>query len=207
MFEGKTFWDVVQLGGSTMYVLLLCSLISITIFLERLFYYWKQSRTDRNDFIARLGEAFAAKNPEKAKGIAKETQTPWARVVEAGLNEYGRSEKLINGAMERKIVDETRSLERFTGIVGTIGNIGVYIGLLGTVLGIIRAFHDIAAAGSGGISTVIDGVAEALVCTATGLFVAIPAVIFFNYFTRRVEFFSVVLQVRASELLSMLEGK
>jgi len=207
MFEGKTFWDILQLGGSTMYVLLICSLTSITIFLERLFYYRKQSRADRNGFISRLGEAIAAKNPERAKEIAGETQTPWARVVEAGLNEYGRSEKLMNGAMERKIVDETRSLERFTGIVGTIGNIGVYIGLLGTVLGIVRAFHDIAAAGSGGISTVINGVAEALICTAAGLFVAIPAVIFFNYFTRRVEFFTDDMQVCASELLSMLEGK
>jgi len=207
MFEGKTFLDILHLGGSTMYVLLLCSLVSITIFLERMFYYRKQSRADRRDFIARLGDAIAAKNPEKAKEIAKETQAPWARVVEAGLNEYGRSEKLMNGAMERKIIDETRNLERFTGIVGTIGNIGVYIGLLGTVLGIVRAFHDIAAAGSGGISTVIDGVAEALVCTAAGLFVAIPAVIFFNYFTRRVEFFSDDMQACASELLCLLEEK
>ena len=207
MFEGKTFWEILQLGGSTMYVLLLCSLISITIFLERLFYYRKQSRADRRDFIVRLGEAIAAKDPEKAKEIARETQTPWARVVEAGLEGYGRSERVITGAMERKIVDETRNLERFTGIVGTIGNIGVYIGLLGTVLGIVRAFHDIAATGSGGISTVIEGVAEALVCTATGLFVAIPAVIFFNYFTRRVEFFTDDMQVCVSELLCMLEEK
>jgi biopolymer transport protein ExbB/TolQ len=155
--------------------------------------------------MARLGEALAAKNPGKAKEIAKETQTPWARVIEAGLKEYGRSEKLMTGAMERKIVDETRNLERFTSVVGTIGNIGLYIGLLGTVLGIVRAFQDIAATGAGGIGTVIDGVAEALVCTATGLFVAIPAVIFFNYLTRRVEYFTDDMQVCASELCCMLE--
>ena len=207
MFEGKTFLDILQMGGSTMYVLLLCSLLSITIFLERLFYYRKQSRSNRSDFMSRLGEAIAAKDQGRAKEIAKEAQTPWSRVVEAGLNEYGRSEKFINGAMERQIIDETRNLERFTGIVGTIGNIGVYIGLLGTVLGIVRAFHDIAATGSGGISTVINGVAEALVCTATGLFVAIPAVIFFNYFTRRVESFTDDMQVCASELLCLLEEK
>ena len=207
MFEGKTFLDILQIGGLTMYVLLLCSLISITIFLERLFYYRKQSLADRNGFIVRLGEAVAAKNHEKAKEIANETQTPWARVVEAGLNEYGCSEKLITGAMEHKMIDETRNLERFTGIVGTIGNIGLYIGLFGTVLGIIRAFHDIAATGAGGIGTVIDGVAEALVCTAMGLFVAIPAVIFFNYFTRRIEYFTDDMQICASRLLCMLEEK
>ena len=207
MFEGKTFLDILQLGGPTMYVLVLCSLISITIFLERFFYYRKQSGINRNDFMARLGEAITGKAPEKAKEIAKETPTPCSRVIEAGLNEYGRSEKIVSSAMERKIMDETRNLERFTGIVGTIGNIGVYVGLLGTVLGIVRAFHDIAATGSGGINTVIEGVAEALVCTAMGLLVAIPAVIFFNYFTRRIEFFTDDMQACASELLCLLEDK
>jgi biopolymer transport protein ExbB/TolQ len=205
MFEGKTFLDILQLGGSTMYVLLLCSLISITIFLERFFYYRKQSKTSRNDFMTRLSEAISAKDTEKAKEIANETRTPYARVIEAGLRAYGRSEKIAAAAMERKTVDEMRNLERFTGIVGTIGNIGVYIGLFGTVLGIVRAFHDIAAAGSGGMSTVIEGVAEALVCTAAGLFVAIPAVIFFNYFTRRIEFFTDDMQACASELICLLE--
>ena len=207
MFEGKTFLDILQLGGPTMYVLVLCSLISITIFLERFFYYRKQSKINRNDFMARLGEAIVGKSPEKAKELAKETLTPCARVIDAGLKEYGRSEKIVSGAMERKIIDETRNLERFTGIVGTIGNIGVYVGLLGTVLGIVRAFHDIAATGSGGINIVIEGVAEALVCTAMGLLVAIPAVIFFNYFTRRIESFTDDMQTCASELLCMLEEK
>ena len=207
MFEGKTVFDILQLGGPTMYVLVLCSLISITIFLERLFYYRKQSRVNRSDFMSRLGEALAGKSPEKAKEIAKETRTPCSRVIEAGLNEYGRSEKFMSGAMERKIMDETRNLERFTIVVGTIGNIGLYIGLFGTVLGIIRAFHDIAATGSGGMSTVIAGVAEALVCTAMGLMVAIPAVIFFNYFTRQIESFTDDMQMCASELLCLLEEK
>ena len=207
MFEGKTLLDILQIGGMTMYVLLLCSLLSITIFLERFFYYRTQLKTSRNDFMVGLSEAMAAKNHEKAMGIAKETCAPCARVIEAGLNEYRRSEKAVAGAMERKIVDETRKLERFTGIVGTIGNIGLYIGLFGTVLGVIRAFHDIAATGSGGMSSVINGVAEALVCTAMGLMVAIPAVIFFNYFTRRIEFFTDDMQLCATELLCLLDEK
>ena len=205
MFEGKTFLEILQIGGLTMYVLLLCSLLSITIFLERFFYYRKQARTSRNDFMSGLSGAIAGNDHAKAKGIAEETQSPCARVIEAGLKEYGRSEKVVAAAMERTIVDETRKLERFTAIVGTIGNIGLYIGLFGTVLGIIRAFHDIALTGSGGISSVINGVAEALVCTATGLMVAIPAVIFFNYFSRRIEFFTDDMQLCSSELLYMLE--
>ena len=207
MFEGKTLLEILQIGGLTIYILLLCSILSITIFLERIFYYRKQSKISRLDFMTGLGEVITGNDPEKARGIAKATQTPCARVIEAGLNEYGRSEKAIAGAMERTIVDETRKLERFTAIVGTIGNIGLYIGLFGTVLGVIRAFHDIAATGSGGISAVINGVAEALVCTAMGLMVAIPAVIFFNYFTRRIEFFTDDMELCSSELLFLLEEK
>ena len=207
MFEGKTFLEILQIGGLTMYVLLMCSLLSITIFLERFFYYRKQSRISRNDFMGGLIAAVAGNDTEKAMGIAKETQTPCARVIEAGLKEYGRSGKAMVGVMERVIVDETRKLERFTAIVGTIGSIGLYIGLFGTVLGIIRAFHDIALTGSGGISSVINGVAEALVCTAMGLMVAIPAVIFFNYFSRRIEFFTDDMQLCSSELLYILEEK
>jgi biopolymer transport protein ExbB len=91
--------------------------------------------------------------------------------------------------MEREINIETAKLQRYTGSIGTIGNTAVYSGLFGTVLGIIRSFHDIAVAEAGGMSIVIGGVAEALVYTAAGLFVAIPAVIVFNSFTRRVEHF------------------
>ena len=207
MFEGKTFLEILQIGGLTMYVLLLCSLLSITIFLERFFYYRKQARISRNDFMSGLSKAIVGNDHAKALVIAEETQSPCARVMEAGLKEYGRSEKVVVAAMERTIVDETRKLERFTAIVGTIGNIGLYIGLFGTVLGIIRAFHDIALTGSGGISSVINGVAEALVCTAMGLMVAIPAVIFFNYFSRRIEFFTDDMQLCSSELLYMLEEK
>lgn len=207
MFEGKTFLDILQIGGLTMYVLLLCSLLSITIFLERLFYYRKQSIISRKDFMIGLGKAIAEKDKEKAMEIAKGTPIPCARVIEAGLNEYGYSEKAMTGAMEQAIVDETRKLERFTAIVGTIGNIGLYIGLFGTVLGIIRAFHDISEAGSGGMSAVINGVAEALVCTAMGLLVAIPAVIFFNYFSRRIEFFTDDMHLCAANLIFLLEEK
>jgi biopolymer transport protein ExbB/TolQ len=108
--------------------------------------------------------------------------------------------------MEREITVETTKLERFTSIVGTIGNTAVYIGLFGTVLGIIRAFHDISAASAGGMSIVIGGVAEALVCTATGLLVAVPAVIAFNYFMKRVEHFINDMELCASELIDLIGG-
>ncbi len=204
MFAGKTVWEIFQLGGFTMYILLFCSFISITILLERLLYYRKRSRTERSEFMFKIRRVLKSGNLERAKEICKDSPAPFSEVVHTGLELHGRSEKEISNAMEREITIETTKLERYTGIVATIGNTAVYIGLFGTVLGIIRAFHDIAAAGSGGMAIVIGGVAEALVCTATGLFVAIPAVIAYNYFTKRVENFINDMELCASELIDLI---
>jgi biopolymer transport protein ExbB/TolQ len=207
MFAEKTFWEIFQIGGFTMYILLFCSLLSATIFLERVIYYRKRSQVSRAEFMARLRGVLQKGGTKKAVELCKETLAPFADVVFSGLQLHGHQEREIANAMEREITVQTAQLERYISIVGTIGNTAVYIGLFGTVLGIIRAFHDIAIAGAGGMSIVIGGVAEALVCTAAGLFVAIPAVILFNYFTRRVEHFVDDMDLCASELIDLIRGK
>jgi len=204
MFAGKTIWEILQIGGFTMYILLFCSILSIAIFLERIIYYRKRSKTKRAEFMMRAANALKTGDIKKAMEICKETLSPFSKVVYSGLQLYGHHKREISNAMEREITIETTKLERYTEIVGTIGNTAVYIGLFGTVLGIIRAFHDIAAAGAGGMSIVIGGVAEALVCTATGLFVAIPAVIAFNYFTKKVGHFMDDMELCASELTDLI---
>ena len=204
MFAGKTIWEILQIGGFTMYILLFCSILSIAILLERIIYYRKRSKTKRAEFMMRAASALKTGDIKKAMEICKETLSPFCKVVYSGLQLYGHHKRQISNAMEREITIETTKLERYTDIVGTIGNTAVYIGLFGTVLGIIRAFHDIAAAGAGGMSIVIGGVAEALVCTATGLFVAIPAVIAFNYFTKKVGHFMDDMELCASELTDLI---
>jgi biopolymer transport protein ExbB/TolQ len=204
MFEGKTIWEILQIGGFTMYILLFCSLLSIAIFLERIIYYRNRSKTKRSEFMNRIVRTLKNGDIKGATEICKESFAPFSNVVYSGLQLHGHPEKEISNAMEREMTVETSKLERYISIVGTIGNTAVYIGLFGTVLGIIRAFHDIAAAGAGGMSIVIGGVAEALVCTATGLLVAIPAVIIFNYFTKRVEHFVNDMELCASELMDQI---
>jgi biopolymer transport protein ExbB/TolQ len=207
MFAGKTIWEIFQIGGFTMYILLFCSFLSIAILLERVIYYRKLSKTRRTEFMARIKRALKSGNIEKAMEICKDTYAPFSNVIYSALELLDHQEKGISNAMEREITIETTKLERYTGIVGTIGNTAVYIGLFGTVLGIIRAFQDIAVAGAGGMSIVIGGVAEALVCTATGLFVAIPAVIAFNYFAKKVEYFINDMELCASELIDLIRGE
>src|SRR4030065_2073678 len=204
MFAGKTIWEILQTGGFTMYILLFCSFLSLTILLERIIYYRKLSRTKRAEFMTRIKRALKSGDIERAMEICNETYAPFSNVIYSGLELHHHHGKEISNAMEREITVETTKLERFTGIVGTIGNTAVYIGLFGTVLGIIRAFHDIAVAGAGGMSIVIGGGADALGCTALGLFGAVPAVIAFNYFMKRVERFVNDMELCDSELIDLL---
>lgn len=199
-----TIWQMLKSGGLTIYILLACSILSLAIIIERYIYYRRRSKLKRLDFMSKISRELEKANPAKALDICKNTDTPFSKVVYAGLNLSGHNEMLISNTMEREISIETIKLERYTSIVGTIGSTAVYIGLFGTVLGIIRAFHDIAAAGSGGISVVISGISESLACTAMGLCVAVPAVIAYNYFIKKIDNFITDMELCASETMDLL---
>ena len=198
--------SLLQAGGVTVIILLICSVISWTIVLERFFYYYRRSKIKRTDFMQRISGDMAKGSVDRALSVSRDTDTPFAQVVHAGFGLHGHDEKLISNAMEREIVIETNRLEKNTSVVGSIGSVAVYIGLFGTVLGIIRAFHDISARGSGGISVVVDGISEALICTAVGLAVAVPAVIAYNYFVKRTDGFIVDMELCASEAMDLIGG-
>jgi biopolymer transport protein ExbB len=204
MFEGKTLWQIIHMGGFTMYVLLSCSILSIGVILQRFFSYYAKSRVKREAFMQRVRAELAKGDVTAAIKLCETVNVPISAVVRAGLKKHTRDVKEISSAMEREIMVETVKLEHYTSIVGTIGNIAVYIGLFGTVLGIVNSFHNIASIGAGGISVVIGGVAEALVCTATGLMVAIPAVVSYNYFMKRVDNFVTDMEYCASETVDLL---
>lgn len=202
-----TIWQMLKSGGLTIYILLACSVISLAIIIERCAYYRRRSRIKRIDFMSGISKELAKDNVVGALDACKNTDTPFSRVVYAGLNLAGHNEMLISNTMEREVSIETIKLERYTSVVGTIGSTAVYIGLFGTVLGIIRAFHDISVAGSGGISVVISGISESLACTAMGLCVAVPAVIAYNYFIKKIDNFITDMELCASETMDLLAAK
>jgi biopolymer transport protein ExbB len=200
-------WRIINTGGFTIYILLACSILSLAIIFERFVYYRKRSRVKRTDFMMTVRGQLQKSNVKGAIQACVETDTPYSSVVHSGLNLYGHSEVVISNIMEREISVETTKLERFTSIVGTLGSTAVYIGLFGTVLGIIRAFRDISVSGSGGLSVVINGISEALVCTAAGLAVAVPAVIAYNYFIKKIDNFVVDMELCASETMDLITFK
>lgn len=137
-----------------------------------------------------------------------------AQVVSAGILEYDgvrqaggdpvASLELVTSALRDSMSETLIQLKRGLGFLATIGSTAPFIGLFGTVVGIINAFRSIAATGSGGMSVVSGGIAEALVSTALGIFVAIPAVVAFNHFTGKVENFHVEMNRASSQLVNCL---
>ncbi len=137
-----------------------------------------------------------------------------AQVVSAGIIEYdgvaqsggdaSASFDLVTSAIRDSISETLINLKKGLGFLATIGSTAPFVGLFGTVVGIINAFRSIAATGSGGMSVVSGGIAEALVSTALGIFVAIPAVVAFNHFTGKLETFHVEMNRASSQLINRL---
>ena len=199
-------WQLIKVGGFTMVVLVASSVLSIAIILERFTAYRLKSRINRKDFMLKIRQELKKGKLNPAIEICKVSNAPFAQVVYAGLSFFDCSEKEISNNMERQIIIETTILERLTSVIGTIGSVSVYVGLFGTVLGIIRAFHDISVSGSGGISVVISGISEALACTAAGLCVAVPAVVAYNYFMKKVDDFIKDMELAASETMDLISA-
>ncbi|MDD5128394.1 MAG: MotA/TolQ/ExbB proton channel family protein [Candidatus Omnitrophica bacterium] len=198
--------QLIKAGGITMIVLLAISVASVAIILERVIFYYSKSRLKRKDLMPKVRHELKKGGVNPAMRICKESNAPFAQVVYAGLSFFDCSEKEISNNMERQVIIETVILERFTSVIGTIGSISVYVGLFGTVLGIIRAFHDISISGSGGISVVISGISEALACTAAGLCVAVPAVVAYNYFMKKIDDFIKDMELAASETMDLISA-
>lgn len=198
MFENLTFIGLLQKGGFTVILLVLLSVVSIAIMLERAWVFHRFRKTMR-EFYGVLGRTVKESGPSVAAKIAEAQTSPLASVYLSGYRKRARGKDDVNDAMELAGRGELARLDRFLGVLGTIGSTAPFIGLFGTVLGIIRAFSDLAVAQGASPAAVADGIAEALVATATGLFVAIPAVMAYNYFVRSSSRCALELETLASE--------
>ena len=170
----------------TMIILMACSVVALTFIFERWLFY-KHTSIDADRFFMKIKEAFRNDGTEKAISVCNNSLSPLAAVVKSGLEESGKKPVVAAEMMDAMAIDQRTKLEKNLSILGTLGNIAPLIGLFGTVVGIIRAFHALSVSGSAGPSVISAGIAEALVTTAAGLVVAVPAVIFYNYYLRRVE--------------------
>lgn len=191
----------VALGGSTwvLWLLLGLSVASLAVMLERGWVFWSR-RFAEDDFVTRLKPLLEEGGWPRAINLCKESRALEAQVLLAGLQHVHQGKEAVQEAMEGERIRIGLFLEKHLSFLGTLGANAPFIGLFGTVLGIIHAFKDLALTEGGGGPAVMAGIAEALVATAVGLLVAIPAVVMYNLFHRRLH---VVLERsrRLSQLL------
>jgi len=166
-----------------LYLLIVLSIISVAIMIERALFF-RSNSSAWSRLSSRLEPLLRSGDLEKISELLGSWPGSEAEVLRSGIEgakrDRGAAEKMIDAA----ITTERQRMQRRLSVLGTLGNNAPFIGLFGTVLGIIRAFHDLSLDVKGGASAVMTGISEALIATAMGLFVAIPAVIAYNYFMR-----------------------
>lgn len=161
------------------------SIISIGIMMERAYVLYKM-KGNVETLAPRLRTHFAAGDINSALLRLETTGGFEARIALEGLKNYEKGPDSVAEAMVAAKILERTTMEQHLAFLGTMGNNAPFIGLFGTVVGIIKAFHDLSLDNTGAARAVMAGISEALVATAMGLFVAIPAVLAFNYFQRRI---------------------
>jgi len=164
-----------------LWILVAASVWSLGVIIERSWMFWRV-RINFAKFLGSLTVHLEAGDIVSASKLATSFRSVESRVVLVGLARLVKGPLAVESAMTAEMVMEQSRLERGLIILGTLGNNAPFIGLFGTVLGIIKAFNDLALSGSSGVSVVMEGISSALIATAFGIFVAIPAVVANNYF-------------------------
>jgi biopolymer transport protein ExbB/biopolymer transport protein TolQ len=201
-------------GGAVMLSLVLLSVVSVGMIVDKHLRFRSAMRQSQEFKAVFKKFMHGGEVQELIDGTRLHEKSHVAQIVSAGIIEYdgvrqsGRdadaSLELVTSALRDSMSETLIQLKRGLGFLATIGSTAPFIGLFGTVVGIINAFRSIAATGSGGMSVVSGGIAEALVSTALGIFVAIPAVCAFNLFTGKIETFHVEMNRASTQLVNHL---
>ncbi|NOZ86868.1 MAG: MotA/TolQ/ExbB proton channel family protein [Deltaproteobacteria bacterium] len=171
--------------SSVLWLLLFLSVVSVAVMIERaLFFRANQSRV--HDVLDEILKDLTKGDLKSAQARIGHSNGIQARVAAKALESAQFGVDAFHEAKAAALLAERRKMEQRLAILGTLGSNAPFLGLFGTVLGIIKAFHDLSINVEGGPSTVMAGISEALMATATGLFVALPAVVAYNVFQRKI---------------------
>jgi biopolymer transport protein ExbB len=198
-------WEIVRAGGPLMWPIILCSIAAAAITLERL-WTLQDRRVLPRELTSKVWQLIESNQVNDKVIAALEQNSPLGRVLAAGLNNRHRSREVMMQRLEdtgRHVIHE---LERFLNTLGTIAGISPLLGLLGTVTGIIKSFNAIQAGGMGDPRALSGGIAEALICTAAGLVVAIPALFAYRLLRSKVDSIVIAMEKDAIRLADALEA-
>ncbi|MEK6646516.1 MAG: MotA/TolQ/ExbB proton channel family protein [Candidatus Firestonebacteria bacterium] len=205
MFEGISFFSMLAKGGWTMVVLGVCSIISIAVIVERIVAFLNATNKKTYSVLSYVKNLIEKGDISNASNYCKISKASIGKILNRVLNKFDTEKSELIQIAYRAIDIEVMEIEKNLGILGTIGAVAPFIGLFGTVLGIIRAFKSLAIAEAGGPAVVSEGIAEALVTTAAGLFVAVISVVAYNYFVRRAKRIATQFENSTLEIIDTLK--
>lgn len=201
---------IIQAGGLVMVPLVLCSLIVWAVILERLWRFRKLGAGLRS-FHLEASNLLLRNEVVQVKELCKQhSELPTARLLHTALERLGAKDQRLQSrwqeAIERRRLEVNQDLRRYLWLLGTIGSASPFIGLFGTVVGILRSFSDIARTGSGGFAVVAAGISESLIATAAGIVVAVVAVMAYNAFQVKWNGLVLLIKLQIEELSEILEA-
>jgi biopolymer transport protein ExbB len=183
--------EIFKSGGPLMYGILLLSILGTTVIIERFVYFMKNEKEVKEELKLQIEEAIKEENKELALSLCDKSTSSSLKVLKSLILEHDFSEKvdveyLEEKARERALI-EIPKLENHMWLLGVVAHVTPLVGLLGTVSGMITAFRVISVVGSGKPEMLADGISQALITTAAGLTVAIPALILYNYYNKKID--------------------
>lgn len=191
-------------AGWVMWLLVVLSVLSVAVMLERAWFYWSL-RDDLAKLAHDLRERLRANDLEGAKKRMESSPSAEAAVVTAGLLEADRGAEAAEQAMQGAQALQRIKLERRLAFLGTLGNNAPFIGLFGTVIGIIIAFNGLSQAATASIQAVAPGIADALIATAAGIAAAVPAVLAYNHYVNQIKVMTAEMDSFTLRLLNFIE--
>ncbi|MBI2985866.1 MAG: MotA/TolQ/ExbB proton channel family protein [Deltaproteobacteria bacterium] len=205
MQQGLNLLDIIHKGAIATYPLIVMSVVSVAVILER---FW--SLRNIGAITLRLSESIMDPISKGQKDLAlamcrQNSQCPGARIFMNVISRYAAGNfETVSVLAAEAMFEEAQKMRKHLWILGTVASSAPFIGLLGTVIGIIKSFESMAIVGTGGFSVVAAGISEALVATALGLGVAIIALIFYNYFQTRIGNLNGLFRIQVAKILQKI---
>ena len=198
-------FELVQAGGWLMVPILLCSVISAAICVER-FWTLRATQIVPKNLLVQVWNWIRSNEMDNKKLRELRTGSPLGQILAAGISNHKRGREQMKESIEEVAGHVVHEMERYLNTLGTVAAVTPLLGLLGTVIGMIKVFTAIKLEGTGNAAVLAGGISEALITTAAGLSVAIPSLFFFRFFQRRVDELVITMEQEALKLVEVLNG-
>jgi len=199
-------WEIVLSGGWTMVPIIACSVIALAIVAER-FWTLQKKRVIPKHLVAQVWHWHNSKVLDMEHIKQLRSGSPLGRVLASGLDNIGHDREIMKESIEETGRHVIHELERYLNSLGTIAAITPLLGLLGTVIGMIKVFTQLTSSELGNVNSLAGGISEALITTAAGLMVAIPTLLFYRYFRGRIDELVIRMEQEAIKLIEVLHGQ